>query len=55
MKPYLPVHIIREASNHVLPEIVVDADGGGFALHETHVGVALELACREREETRMST
>ena len=40
----VPVHVVRESGDHVFPEVVVDADGRGLALHEPDLRVALELA-----------
>lgn len=40
----IPVYIVGEPSDHVLPKVVVDADGRCLALHEAHTRVALELA-----------
>ena len=40
----IPVHVVGEAGDHVFPEVVVNADGRGLALHEPHLRIALELA-----------
>lgn len=44
----VPVHVVGEAGDHVLPEVVVDPDGRGLALHEPHLRIALEFTCGEQ-------